>query len=75
MLTMHGHALLPWHCCNRVSGNVLCLPFILQARGFGYARSRGSIDTYTIAVSKAIADADDDDIEVSLVLLLASPLS
>jgi hypothetical protein len=35
---------------------------LLQARGFVKARSRGSIETYTIAISKAIVDEDDDDV-------------
>lgn len=34
----------------------------VQARGFAKARSSGSIETYTIAVSKAIVDEDDDDV-------------
>lgn len=52
-----------------------CLSSSPQALGFSEARSRGSINDYTIAVSKAIADADDDDIEVGLVLLIASLMS
>lgn len=35
---------------------------VLQARGFAKARSSGSLDAYTIAVSKAIADEGDEDV-------------
>lgn len=34
----------------------------LQARGFVKARSGGSLDAYTIAVSQAIVDEDDEDV-------------
>jgi hypothetical protein len=49
----------------------------VQSRGFVRARSLGSLDDYTIAVSRAIIDEDDDDVvQVRLVQdvsLVSSP--